>query len=76
MRYGESVNDSGGRRNEPDAGLCATCLHARRIESDRKSVFYLCQHALVDATFPKYPRLPVMRCAVHQPGSLPAPRER
>jgi hypothetical protein len=68
MRYGELVND-GDSTKEPDAGLCADCLHARRIESDRKSVFYLCQHAIVDATFPKYPRLPVTRCAAHQPGS-------
>jgi len=70
------VNDIHERKKQPDAGLCADCLHARRIESDRRSVFYLCQHAMVDATFPKYPRLPVTRCAAHQPGSLSTDRER
>ena len=31
--------------------------------SDRGSVFYLCELSKVDARFPKYPRLPVLRCA-------------
>jgi len=44
------------------AGLCATCLHVRRITSDRGSVFYLCKLSAVDARFPKYPRLPVLQC--------------
>jgi hypothetical protein len=48
--------------NLPSAGLCAQCRHARIVRSDRGSVFYLCQRALTDASFPKYPRLPVMVC--------------
>lgn len=43
-------------------GLCHECIHARRIESDRGSVFILCQLALTDARFKKYPRLPVLSC--------------
>jgi hypothetical protein len=44
------------------AGLCAECLHARRRESDRGSVFYLCELSASDPRFPKYPRLPVLSC--------------
>lgn len=45
------------------AGLCADCAHARRVESARGSVFYLCQRAAFDPAFPKYPQLPVSTCA-------------
>jgi len=34
----------------------------RRMESDRGSAFYLCGLSAMDARFPKYPRLPVVRC--------------
>ncbi|MGH9738270.1 MAG: hypothetical protein ACRD4X_06735 [Candidatus Acidiferrales bacterium] len=44
------------------AGLCADCVHARRIESDRGSVFYLCGLSARDPAYPKYPALPVIRC--------------
>ena len=45
------------------AGLCADCVHARRVESERGSVFVMCQLSATDASFPKYPRLPVLSCA-------------
>ncbi len=45
------------------AGLCADCLHARRVESERGSVFVMCQLSVTDENFPKYPRLPVLSCA-------------
>jgi hypothetical protein len=44
-------------------GLCASCQHARRIESSRGSVFYLCLRAEHDPEFKKYPALPVRSCA-------------
>jgi GrpB-like predicted nucleotidyltransferase (UPF0157 family) len=44
------------------AGLCADCFHARKIESDRGSVFILCELSLTDSRFAKYPRLPVLSC--------------
>jgi GrpB-like predicted nucleotidyltransferase (UPF0157 family) len=44
-------------------GLCADCLHARRVESVRSSVFFLCELSLTDPRFPKYPRLPVVSCS-------------
>jgi hypothetical protein len=45
------------------AGLCSDCLYARRIQSERGSVFVMCQLSLTDARFPKYPRLPVLSCS-------------
>jgi GrpB-like predicted nucleotidyltransferase (UPF0157 family) len=44
-------------------GLCASCAHSRRIESERGSLFWLCQLSTSDPRFPKYPRLPVVSCA-------------
>jgi hypothetical protein len=44
------------------AGLCADCVHARGIESGRKSTFILCELSFTDSRFPKYPRLPVISC--------------
>ena len=44
-------------------GLCASCAHARVIENDRGSRFYLCELAKTDPRFARYPRLPVVACA-------------
>lgn len=44
------------------AGLCDKCRFMRLIESDRGSRFYLCELWVSDKSFPKYPRLPVLRC--------------
>lgn len=49
------------------AGLCATCIHARRIESERASIFWLCELSATDPRFPKYPRLPVLSCSGYEP---------
>jgi hypothetical protein len=49
------------------AGLCDSCEHARRIESDRGSVFYLCELSSSDSRFPKYPPLPVIQCPGYKP---------
>jgi hypothetical protein len=43
-------------------GLCGDCYHARRLESDRGSVFWLCELSRTDDRFQKYPRLPVLSC--------------
>jgi hypothetical protein len=43
-------------------GLCATCRHVRRAGNRRGSVFYRCARAESDPRFPRYPRLPVLRC--------------
>jgi hypothetical protein len=44
-------------------GLCANCIHARRITSDRGSVFLLCELSKTDPHFEKYPQLPVLSCS-------------
>lgn len=43
-------------------GLCNTCAWVRKIENDRGSTFYHCGKSREDASFPKYPRLPVLHC--------------
>jgi hypothetical protein len=59
----ESGSDSGA----VDAGLCANCVNARRIESDRGSIFIMCQLSFQDSRFAKYPRLPVLNCSGYVP---------
>jgi hypothetical protein len=49
------------------AGLCVVCRYTRRIKSDRGSTFYFCARSLTDASFPKYPRLPVIECVGYEP---------
>jgi len=56
---------------ESGAGLCSTCMHARRIESSRGSLFFLCQLSASDERFAKYPRLPVLSCSGHSPNTAP-----
>jgi hypothetical protein len=48
------------------AGLCDTCKHQRVIRNTRGSVFSLCDRSKTDSRFPKYPRLPVRRCAGYE----------
>jgi hypothetical protein len=50
-------------------GLCASCIHTRIIESAKGSRFVLCNLSATDARFPKYPRLPVLRCVGYSPKS-------
>ena len=47
-------------------GLCKTCRYVRLVSNARGGVFYLCQLSESDARFPKYPRLPVIRCAGYE----------
>ncbi len=55
---GKRDQDAGKTR----VGLCFDCAHGRKIESERGSVFYLCELAARDPSYAKYPRLPVIRC--------------
>jgi len=52
----------GTRPDASEPGLCADCIHARTITSDRGSQFVMCQLSSSDPKFPKYPRLPVLTC--------------
>jgi len=53
-------------RTDPDPGLCATCRHARRVDTPRTR-YWLCQLSFTDERFDKYPRLPVRTCDGYRP---------
>ena len=61
-----------GEVTAADVGLCWTCLHKRVIQTPRHSLFFLCNRALSDTQFAKYPRLPVIRCEGHEPAPVRA----
>lgn len=64
------MSDEGARNEAPShspAGLCHRCAHTRLIVSDRGSRFYLCALSESDPRFPKYPRLPVLKCDGFKP---------
>jgi hypothetical protein len=48
---------------QKQAGLCADCAHAQVVESDRGSIFLLCELSKSDPRFVKYPRLPKLACS-------------
>ncbi|MCC6144544.1 MAG: hypothetical protein IT368_12125 [Candidatus Hydrogenedentes bacterium] len=51
-------------------GLCATCIHARAIAHPRGGdAYWQCARAAVDPRFPRYPRLPVVRCVGYEEGT-------
>jgi hypothetical protein len=60
----------------PEPGLCSTCVHQQVVKTGRGSIFSLClRHRTEPERYPKYPRLPVTRCAGYEPASaLPATR--
>lgn len=58
-------------------GLCGRCVHLRIIENRRGSRFHMCERALTDRRFAKYPPLPVLRCPGYEPvDAEAAPGER
>jgi hypothetical protein len=48
-------------------GLCDRCRHQRLVPNTRGSVFSLCERSRTDRRFPRYPRLPVLRCRGFEP---------
>jgi hypothetical protein len=57
-------------------GLCGDCRHSRVIVNRRGSRFHLCERSRIDpASYPRYPRLPVLRCAGYEPASAEADRD-
>jgi hypothetical protein len=48
------------------SGLCASCVHARVIASDRGSRFLLCERSKTDPSYRRFPPLPVVRCEGHE----------
>jgi hypothetical protein len=56
-----------GPREPFRVGLCSECAKSKSIVSAKGSSFYLC----TEPSLPKYPSLPVLRCAAFV--SKPAP---
>ncbi len=46
----------------PPVGLCGLCRHQQVVRTGRGSVFSLCTRSRTDPAYPKYPRVPVLRC--------------
>jgi hypothetical protein len=42
-------------------GLCGHCRHGRAVPGAH-STFWLCELSRTDPAYPRYPRLPVLRC--------------
>ncbi len=49
--------------SSPQPGLCLRCRHAHAVVSGRGSTFWRCKVHDVEPAWPKYPPLPVLRCA-------------
>ncbi len=60
MPAGYTIPD---RVGSPPPGLCESCRHHGIVRSAKGSVFHRCAMAESDPAYPKYPRLPVIRCA-------------
>jgi hypothetical protein len=54
-------------------GLCSSCRHQRVVRNTRGSEFSLCERAKTDPAYPKYPRLPVLRCRGYEPAEARPP---
>ena len=54
------------------AGLCESCRHQRLVSNTRGSTFSLCERSKTEPDrYPRYPRLPVIRCAGHERRATP-----
>jgi hypothetical protein len=48
-------------------GLCPSYTHMFRVETPRGSVFIMCKLSNTDASFAKYPSVPVLECPGYRP---------
>ena len=55
----------------PAAGLCDRCVHQQLVHTKRGSTFSLCRRSKTEPDYPRYPRLPVLRCHGHEPRPRP-----
>lgn len=53
----------------PPTGLCDSCAHRKAVGNRRGSRFTLCLRSQADPRFPRYPPLPVLRCAGYEKGA-------
>ena len=52
---------------DPGVGLCNGCVHQQLVPNTRGSVFSLCRRWREDRAYPRYPRVPVLRCRGFEP---------
>ncbi len=51
----------------PPVGLCGSCVHQKLVETTRGPSYSLCERSKTEPErYPKYPRLPVVRCAGYE----------
>jgi hypothetical protein len=57
------------------AGLCDSCVHQKLIRNTRGSTFSMCLRSKTEPErFPRYPRLPVVRCEGYEAGATQGAR--
>lgn len=56
------MDDSAKSEHARRWGLCAACLHARVVPTDRGVEFVQCSLAKEDPRYARYPVMPVRRC--------------
>jgi hypothetical protein len=56
-------------------GLCATCAFGRRFRSGRDVTYVSCERSRTDPTYPRFPSIPMIRCAGWEQVKLEEPRE-
>jgi hypothetical protein len=61
-----------GVMRDPEIGLCASCRHARTVDTPR-SRFWRCARSATDPRYPKYPRLPMLECPGYEPAEAETP---
>lgn len=55
------------RPDRPPVGLCDSCRHQQVVRNTRGSVFSLCRRARDEPErYPRYPRVPVLRCGGYE----------
>jgi hypothetical protein len=48
-------------------GLCTTCMHGQRIDHPRGGAgYWRCGRSSSNPDYPRFPRLPVVRCPGHE----------
>ena len=47
-------------------GLCDSCKHQTIVRNTRGSSFSMCERSKTDPRYPKYPRVPVEKCAGYE----------
>ncbi len=54
------------RPRDPSLGLCGSCRYRREVIGRQGAMYVLCRRAESDSNYPKYPRVPMLRCAGYE----------